>query len=170
MRKKILRVIFIFSLVCLFLLGLIYIEAEILSGVRSYVRGEGMYAKGQKDAVISLIRFTNTLQDRDFEAYKNSLRIPMGDRIAREALSEDPPDRERAFKGFVQGQNKPSEIPSMINLFIYCKHIPFMEKAIKIWTEGDAHIAKLNELALKLKSDIDKSKNITKYLLMTFIK
>lgn len=154
MKRKLLRVIFIFSLVCLFLLGLIYVQAEVLSGVRSYVRGEGMYAKGQKEAVVHLIRFSESKNPEDFKKFQEDLLIPKGDGIARRAMQANPPDRKIAFEGFLQGSNTAEEIPRLINLFLYFNQLPFMKKAIQIWTRGDQLIEELEIEAFKLKDAV----------------
>lgn len=154
MKNRLLLIISIFTFICFLLLALIVIEAKILSGVRSYVRGEGLYAKGQKDAIISLVKFVRSKDVKDFQLYEEKIQIPVGDRIAREALQKDIPDRVVAMEGFLKGENISSDIPMMINLFIYFNQLPFMKKAISIWTEGDQEILKLNECAYKLKSAV----------------
>ena len=85
-----------------------YVQSNILNGVRSYVRGEGLYAKGQKDAVFYLQNYSKSKNPEEYELFEKSLAIPLGDRRARIALQSSEPDMAAAYRGFLQGGNHPS--------------------------------------------------------------
>lgn len=68
----------------------------ILSGVRAYVGGESLWSKGQKDAIHYLQRYGQTRDLEDYRRYQAAIAIPLGDRVFRAALDQDPLDIEQA--------------------------------------------------------------------------
>lgn len=123
---------------------------EILSGVRAYVGGEGLYSKAQKDAVAHLARYIQSRSEADLAAYRAAIAVPLGDRAARVALSLPKPDLAAARAGFVLGRNDPADIDRMIWLFRWGGWFGPMRRCIEIWTEGDARIAQINAIAQRL--------------------
>ena len=124
---------------------------KVLSTGNAYVAGEGMWSKAQKDATYHLLRYARSRDEADYGAYLASIRVPLGDRAAREALERPEPDREAARKGFLQGRNRPDEIDSMSDLFIYFRHVSYMDRAIAIWAEADGLIEQLQASAGELR-------------------
>lgn len=123
----------------------------LMSAGRAYVSGESLWSKGQKNAVLHLGDFALTCNLKDFEAYEQALLVPKGDRIARLALSQPDPDRQRAREGFLLGQNHPSDVDGMIMLFVRFGQISFMRDAIVIWEQADALIDELELAAVHLR-------------------
>ncbi|WP_276089990.1 hypothetical protein [Pedobacter sp. JY14-1] len=66
-----------------------------LSAVRSYVSGEGLWSKAQKDAVMNLRRYAQTQDENDYEEFKRFLEVPYGDKAARLELMKSMPDFEK---------------------------------------------------------------------------
>ncbi len=60
-----------------------------LSSLRAYVGGEGLWSKAQKDAVFHLYRYGISGTDKDYELFKQFMRVPMGDAKTRQALLTD---------------------------------------------------------------------------------
>jgi diguanylate cyclase (GGDEF)-like protein/PAS domain S-box-containing protein len=148
-------IVALFILIAVFLEGMIYIEGRVFDGIRSYVRGEGLWAKAQKDAVLYLERYSYSDDAADYAAFENSIQVIKGDREARFALLESPPDTDKAEHGFLQGQNDAQDVDSMIWFFLNFRKISYMHNAIEIWKEGDAKIDELTEVGKELKSEID---------------
>jgi diguanylate cyclase (GGDEF)-like protein/PAS domain S-box-containing protein len=119
----------------------------VLSSVRAYVTGESLYSKGQKDAQLHLRSWLRTHDEAEYRLFLQSLAVPEGGRRARRALQQPSPDLEEARDGFLAGQNHPDDIAGMIRLFTWGQDVPFMARAIRTWTAGDAEIAELRRLA-----------------------
>ncbi|MEW6990344.1 hypothetical protein AADZ91_06580 [Colwelliaceae bacterium 6441] len=136
----------------LLLLGLGHIQSNIMDSVRSYVRGEGLYAKGQKDAVLHLQRYIRTGENADYINYQQALLIPLGDRQARIHLQSPEVDSALVTEGFLQGLNHRDDIPGMIVFFTRFQHFPYLKEGIVIWTEADGHILELQSLGEKIYS------------------
>ena len=122
------------------------LSIELLSAVRAYVNGESLYSKGQKDAHEHLIAYIEYRHDDDYRAFERALGIPLGDRVAREALQQPRPDIEAARRGFLEGGNHAGDVDGMVRLFVWFEKLPFMAAAIATWTEGDALIARTHAL------------------------
>lgn len=127
---------------------------QVLSAVRAYVSGESLWSKGQKDASFSLLLYADTRDPRDFARFESALAIPLGDRIAREALDAAVPDRVVARQGFLQGRNQPDDVEPMIDLFLRFRTVSFMARTIAIWEEGDAELDRLVRIAEQLRSAV----------------
>jgi signal transduction histidine kinase len=129
------------------LAGLAVTSVDILSAVRAYVGGESLWSKGQKDAVYELGRYIASRDPVDYLRFRNALAVPLGDRRARMALEQEPPDLDAAQRGLLDGGNHPDDINGMIQLFLRFRHVNFMADAIAIWAEADGELAALSDLA-----------------------
>ena len=123
------------------------ISIDVLSSVRSYVTGESLYSKGQKDAQIFLLDYAESHREEDYLRFLHALAVPLGDRAAREALQSPQPDPAAARRGFLDGGNHPDDIAGLIRLYEWFHAIPFMAEPIATWTEGDHVIQQMHELA-----------------------
>lgn len=144
----------LFVSVTVLLSGMIYVEGRVTDGVRAYVRGEGLWAKAQNDAVLYLERYSYSRDNADYLAFEHAIRTNDGDRNARQALLESPPDIEAARRSFLQGQNDAQDLNSLIWLFIYFQNVSYMQEAIGIWAVGDDRIDKLKSLGARFKREV----------------
>ena len=71
-----------------FLAGL---SLEMLSSVRAYVGGEGLWSKSQKDAIHFISVYSQTGDEQFFDRFKKAIAIPLSDRAARRRWSSRPP-------------------------------------------------------------------------------
>ena len=136
------------------LLAIIFAALQIQSGVRAYVGGEGLYSKGQKDAVFHLLRYADTRDEAEYQAFLANIAVPRGDRAARLELEKPNPNLDVAAAGFAQGRNDPADIQILITTFRLFRHISYVDQAIAIWTEGDARIDDLVTLGDRLHGQI----------------
>ncbi len=149
------------ALIVLFFIGaagaivfLAHVQTKILSGVRAYVGGEGSWSKGQKDAVLWLRRYAWSHDAADYQAYLDSVAVPLGDHMALLALAQDPPDPATAVQGFVQGRNHPDDAKSMVWLFRWFRHLPYMADAVAIWSHADRALLRFDRTARQLHAEI----------------
>ncbi len=143
-----------FLVVVALLAGLAVTSVDILSAVRAYVGGESLWSKGQKDAVYHLGRYIDAHDPIDYLRFQNALSAPLGDRRARMALQQDPPDLDAARLGFLAGGNHPDDVEDMVDLFLRFRRVSFMADAITIWSAADERLAELNGLALQVHEHI----------------
>lgn len=147
--------LFIFASIILVTLG--FIQSEILNSVRAFVRGEGLWAKSQKDAVYYLERYAYARKEGDFERFKQALAINLGDKQARLILQSDPIDKERARQGFLAGNNHPDDVDSLITFFIRFQNFYYMKKALAVWQAGDEKIEVLIQMGHVIRSHVQEN-------------
>jgi diguanylate cyclase (GGDEF)-like protein/PAS domain S-box-containing protein len=140
---KVLIIVAVFGLIALLLEGMIYLQGDIHDGIRAYVHGEGVWAKAQQEAVISLDRFASSRDEADYRDFRAAIDVTLGDRQARLALSADPPDEPAARAGFLRGRNRPEDVESMVWFYRRFASVSYMHQAIDSWRRGDEKIDEL---------------------------
>src|SRR5438270_473062 len=152
-RKMLIIVgIFVAIVICVFSLGVL--RSEILSGVRAYVGGEGLWSKAEKRAALSLTEYAETGQESHYQRFLTEIAVPLGDKQARLQLQLPNPNMDLVRRGLIQGRNSPDDVDSMANLFRRFGRSGHMAKAIAIWTEGDAYIDQLRLLGDELHREL----------------
>src|ERR1700682_1735752 len=130
-KHRLLRLVTPFVAVMIFQAMLAGLSLEVLSSVRAYVGGEGLWSKGQKDAIHFISLYSQTGDEQFFSRFKMAVAVPLADRAARYALEQTRPDLNAARDGFLGGGNHPDDIPGMIWLFRHFQDIPYMANAIR---------------------------------------
>ncbi|MBV8208732.1 MAG: EAL domain-containing protein [Burkholderiaceae bacterium] len=138
----------------LLMLAICFLCMSILSSMRAYVGGESLWSKAQKDAVTHLRQFARDGDIEEFARFRQALSIPMGDRAARLELLKPAPDFAVASAGFLAGGNDPKDVPGMIRLFRVAEHVPYMQRVLQIWAEGDGLIDRLDDVADQLLDEV----------------
>jgi PAS domain S-box-containing protein len=152
--RKLIVVLWLFVVTVIALLIFSYQIIGSLSALRAYVEGEGLWSKGQKQAVHDLGRYASSHSESDFRAYEQALQTPLGDMKARLELEKPVPDLRIVYKGFIQGRNSPDDVKGMADLFRRFHKQKYMADAIAIWTEGDSLIAQLQTTGDQLHGEI----------------
>jgi signal transduction histidine kinase len=119
---------------------------KMLSAVRSYVGGESLWSKAQKDAILELKHYTQTLQESDYNRFLAQIRVPLGDSKARLELNKRDFDRTTARAGFLEGGNHPDDVDGMIWLYRNFHGSSYLHDAIEDWRQGDAFIYEIQRI------------------------
>jgi hypothetical protein len=125
----------------------LWFSVHTLSAVRAFVGGEGLWSKGEKDAIYELRKYGETHDEKDYQAFLKFMSVPLGDHKARIELMKPSPNMDVVRKGFLEGRNHPDDIESMINLVVRFHNISYIHKAIEIWTVADISVARFIPLA-----------------------
>ncbi|WP_287879781.1 EAL domain-containing protein [Aquitalea sp.] len=150
--RKLIRVVWPFVTIVAALLLVSVFSLNVLSTIRAYVGGEGLWSKAQKDAIYYLSRYAASRSEQDFHAYKSAIAIQLGDRQARLALDRASPDLELARAGLLQGGNHPDDIDNVMAAFLWFRHISYLSQAIHYWEIGDRYVAETSAIAERLHS------------------
>ncbi|MES2812920.1 MAG: HAMP domain-containing sensor histidine kinase [Bacteroidota bacterium] len=138
---------------CALLIFINYFTIRILSINRAYISGESHYSRGQKEATRQLISYIYTQNEKQWLLFKEELKIPQGDGIARIALITNG-DTEVIKKGLRDGGNNEKDLDGMIWQFKNFHTIPFFAKAINEWKTGDYWIDQLEILGKEVHQQI----------------
>jgi PAS domain S-box-containing protein len=155
--KKLQFVVFIFVSIVISLMGMVYFSSRLTSAARAYVHGEGMWSKAQKEATIHLQEYATSHHERDYQAFLNSLSVPLGDRIAKSELEKATPDYAAIHAGFRQGGIAEEDIPGMITLFRRFRTASEINTAADRWAKGNDYIDELQVEALQLRQAIQRN-------------
>jgi PAS domain S-box-containing protein len=148
--SKLIGIVVVFLVSMSLVLAAVALAFRVTSGVRAYINGEGLFSKGQKDAVISLVRYVKTRDEADYRGFITAIVIPLGDRRARLELLKDQPDEGIATEGLIAGGNSPEDIPQMIFLFRQFSDRRFFSEAIRIWGEAVFYIEQLQKIGAEI--------------------
>lgn len=152
--RKFLLIFITFSLIVLILLAVNYFGMTVLSDVRAYVTGEGLWSKAQKDAVYYLTRYLIYEDQEDYKSYLSYIQVPLGDRKARLELEKAEPDYVAVREGFIQGRNHPDDVDGMIQLFRRYYFVSYIADAIILWRQGDTLFTELTDLGEKIDKEV----------------
>lgn len=151
-NEHVLRIIWPFLPVVLALALFCLASVDMLSAARGFVAGESLWSKGQKDAVMHLLRYADARDPADFDAYRAAIAVPLGDRQARLELEKRPDfNRQVAVEGLLIGGNHHDDIPGMIRLYRYFRNVTEIDRAIAVWAAADVDIAHLTVVANHLR-------------------
>lgn len=145
---------------------------KVMSSIRSYVGGEGLWSKAQKEALNNLVKYSITFDEHDYTGFLAFLQIPAGDKKARLELEKVQPDYHIARQGFIQGGNNPEDVDDLIFLYRWFRHISYMETAIGIWTQGDVENANLLRVGEQIHTVVltgQNKKNLIPLLQQTYV-
>jgi diguanylate cyclase (GGDEF)-like protein len=145
-NNRLLRLVTPFVAVVIFQALLAGLSLELLSSVRAFVGGEGLWSKSQKDAIHFISVYSQTGDEQFFDRFKNAIAIPLSDRSARRALELPTPDLDAARDGLLGGGNNPADVPGMIRLFRYFQYGPYVKTAIRHWRATDPFLDQLASL------------------------
>jgi diguanylate cyclase (GGDEF)-like protein/PAS domain S-box-containing protein len=159
-KHRLLRLVSPFVAVVLFQAFLAGLSLETLSSVRAYVGGEGLWSKGQKNAIHFISLYSQTGDEHFFDRFKVAVAVPLADRAARYALEQRTPDLNAARDGFMGGGNHPDDIPGMIWLFRYFQDAPYMAAAIRHWRETDPFLDQLASLGDAIHEELSSASSI----------
>ncbi len=135
-------------------LGALWFSIRNLSAVRSYVNGEGLWSKNQKDAFFYLREYAFTQNEEYYETFKEKMKVPLGDKKARTELEKDDYNYDIAYQGFIEGKNNPADVPGLIRIFRQFRDFYYIDRAIDIWTDTDPYINQLMVIGEELHQSI----------------
>lgn len=115
----------------------LWFSITTLSAVRSYVGGEGLWSKAQKDAILNLREYGYTYDEKNYQAFNEFLKVPFGDKMARIEMGKPNPDLEVVRDGFLQGRNHPDDIDNMVGLTRRFSKVYYLNKAFVAWQKAE---------------------------------
>jgi signal transduction histidine kinase/CheY-like chemotaxis protein len=145
--KKLYAVVGVMALLIATELLTLVFAMDVLSSVRTFVGGEGLWSKAQKNAIHNFQRYVLTQDERYWEQYLRDLQVPTGDHNARVALETRPPDEAAAVLGFTQGGLHPDDIPRLIKFIKRFYWVSYVARAMNVWREADTVLVELRTAA-----------------------
>jgi len=136
---------------------LAFVSLEVLSSVRAYIAGEGLWTKGQKNAIYFLSLYNETGDPKYYDQYRSAIAIPLSDRSARRALEKVRPDVSAAGNGFLGGGNHVDDVDSLIWLFRNFRYFSYFDRSVSKWIASDPVLDELVALGEKIRATMDRA-------------
>jgi two-component system CheB/CheR fusion protein len=127
---------------------------DVLVGVRKYAQSEGVWSKGQKEAVIWLQRYADSGSESDFQAYRQALSVPSAFRTIRLALNRQDPDSAVLNRALQAADVPPGYWSRMRRRYAIFGHETHVAEAIRRWAEGDRTLEVLEGLGERLHAQV----------------
>lgn len=121
----------------------LWFSITTLSAVRSYVGGEGLWSKAQKDAILNLREYAYSHDEADYLAFQKFLEVPYGDKAGRIELEKANPDYAVVRKSLLQGRNHPEDIDGMAKLLRRFYNVSYLKKAFTAWAKAEPALDEL---------------------------
>jgi len=128
---------------------------NILSAVRAFVGGEGLWSKAQKNAVHDLERYSVTRQEKFYQQFLEDLKVPLGDHRARIEMEKENMDMNAVKEGFIAGKIHPDDIIPMVNLMRRFNRVSYLTRSIQAWQAADTQIFEMIRLGSELHQQIN---------------
>jgi len=154
--SRLLALIGPFIAIVLFQATLAFVSLEVLSSVRAYIAGEGLWTKGQKNAIYFLDLYNQTGDPQYYNLYRSAVAIPLSDRAARLALEKSPPDVSAARSGFLGGGNHVDDVDGLIWLFRNFRNVSYFDRAVSKWIASDPILDELVALGERIRAEMDR--------------
>jgi diguanylate cyclase (GGDEF)-like protein len=151
---RMLRLMWPFAVVALVQALLTGWSLDIMSTVRAYVAGEGLWTSGQKDAIYFLDEYAAAGDDGYFDQFQRSIAVPLADRAGRRALERSPPDLETARKSWLAAGNHPKDIDGLIWLFLDFRWFSHLRAAVDCWVATDPLLDELFGLGNRIHDSV----------------
>lgn len=148
--KKLYSVVGLMGVLVLTELFTLLFAMNILSAVRAFVGGEGLWSKAQKNALFEIQKYIYSHDEADYRAFRENLKVNFGGYKARLELVKPVVDFKKATQGFIEGKNHPSDIPSMIRLVRKFNRISYIHQSLELWTSADLILEELDVLGKKI--------------------
>lgn len=154
--KKLYAVVGVLALLIATELFTLLFAMDVLSAVRSFVGGEGLWSQAQKNAAYNLHRYAYTGDPKFYAEYERHLEIPRGDHDARTALERPTFDAGQVEDAFVRGGNDPADVKSVVRLIRRFYWAPYLKDALRVWREGDEGIQEFIRAGQELRATMER--------------
>ncbi len=146
MRKNLYTMLATFLGAAVLLLVLLFLQAAVATGLRTYAFIEGSYAIAQKEAVLHLHRFAQTKDAQDLDRFYAYLELNRASKDAREILQAESSDSDKAISLPQQFNITRYESQNLVFLSRLFLRSPMGNGNLDFWQESDALIDRLRDL------------------------
>jgi diguanylate cyclase (GGDEF)-like protein/PAS domain S-box-containing protein len=133
-------------------LGLMWVSMEVLSATRAAIAAQGEWSRAQKDAVVQLLRYAATQDPEHYAAFDRAMRVLNGERAARAALGQQPPDRATARAALLASVSAPEDVDKLVWLAQHHDRLAFVAQAAAIRKGRDADVSALQDAGTRLRA------------------
>lgn len=134
------------------ILFLTWIALKAQVSVASFLNGESIWSKAQKQAIIELNAYALTGQDSHYRKFMQNYGLVESDRRGRDAVMQPTYNKREITQAFRRGDVMLSAENGMIILLRYFAWAPYLHRALADWRATDAPLHELGVVANELKA------------------
>lgn len=135
-----------FVVVVVAVLVLATVSIRIMSSARTYIVGESLWSKGQKDAIFYANVYAETGDESVYRRYLSTVEILRNLRRLRLELEQGVPDPRFARTALVDSGIAPEDVGGVIWVSRLFRHTTYFNDAMNYWSRGDAALERLDQI------------------------
>ena len=117
-----------------------------MSSIRAFVGGEGLWSRAQKEAMVSLLTYSISHDEKDYQQSLSYLVVTSGDIVIQQELDKPVPNRAALDQGFIDGGSDPADFPGMEFVYRTFHDVSYMKQAGDLWRQGGVLVEKQTAL------------------------
>ncbi len=133
-----------------FILLLTWATLQVQTALAGFLNGESLWAKAQKQAVVDLLNYAATGKAAGYADFKRNVVVLDAYRSARVQILSGNFDYGTVERDMRRGGAIPVAIPKAIFLLDHFADAPYMNKALRVWSETDDAVSELKVIADEL--------------------
>ena len=144
---RVARLIWPFVAIVVVLLALGMASLSVIRGVRAYIGAESAWSNAQKAAVEALEQYAQSRNEDHFDRYIGEAAVLAAAKAARVELDKPFPDLALARRSLEAARSHPADVDEMIDLYRRLRFVPFMSRAVALWSQADLLHARIDVVA-----------------------
>ncbi|TVR32619.1 MAG: PAS domain S-box protein [Balneolaceae bacterium] len=154
--KAALWLVLLFAGLGIALIAINDVSNRLLAGVHAYTVGEGHWARAQKQATISIVKYLYTEDEQFLDTFHHNIDVIEGNRLGRTELTKSAPNYDVVEEEFLRGQHRPEDIPKLVWMYEKLSLYTPFKIAVNHWIEGDLLIGFMADAANNVESFVER--------------
>ena len=146
LNAQLLRVTGPFLLAVLAVLLLATVSIKIMSSARTYIVGESLWSKEQKDAIFYAEVYAETGDEGAYRQYLSTVETLRNLRRFRLELERGAPDPAFARTTLIASGIEPEDVGDVIWVSGIFRHTGYFNEAMSYWSRGDVALEQLDQI------------------------
>lgn len=148
--KKIIGLVAVLIFLGIALVALVNVSNRLLAGTQAFSDGLLVWASTEKNAVIHLINYVNTGNEKYYNEFEEAFFIIEGFSMARKELVKEDINYDIVDKGISRGRTQPGDVENAVWIYEYFGWSPVVKNLSMQWKESDVLVSKLQAIGLEV--------------------
>ncbi|MCC8396804.1 EAL domain-containing protein [Paraburkholderia sp. MMS20-SJTR3] len=161
LSAQLLRITGPFLLAVLAVLILATVSIRVMSSARTYIVGESVWSKDQKDAIFYAEVYAETASEEAYKQYISSADNLRKLRSVRLELARGAPDAAFARTTLIDSGIAAEDVSDVIWVSRIFRHTRYFNEAMSYWSRGDVELERLDEIMQTLREQLQSRAEVT---------
>jgi len=150
LSRRLLPLAYMLIAMVAFILLLTWATLQVQTALAGFLNGESLWAKAQKQAVISLLNYAAVGDPSDYSDFQRNMVVLESYRAARTKVQSGNFTYAEVEQDMRRGGAIPVAIPKAIFLLDHFAGAPYMKPALRLWGSTDKSVAELKKIGADL--------------------